>query len=345
MQQRMTIKEFDILNTFVGITKSINVLLYDLYELEITGQKSSEIFEKKIEYLKMVLEVEQVKYKEISIDCCLALYSHLLEYLQYSMKNIDAIINDHIDLPVMRRIFGLISNKLSKDSHYFPIFISMHLGAVAPPSLPSNIGIRKKMADNLGKEMNAIIMMRFALFSQKIAEDNEKRYISELLKVKYDVASLEGNISFDLVNSNFDMDKFYLLISERNFYLSLEPGFDENKNRFSTSSFLNVCEDIMSISDGLLIVKEKAIEVALKLALAYSTVIYKAKRAHPRLGMTIISPSNDNFPNPFVFVNGAEPINFFHQSPIVFGKGYQMVCKLMHDIESEVSINKLAIKL
>jgi len=103
--------DIELTNKIMELTKKIFNLYNTLYELEVNRQNDSNLYKKNLEYLNLLIEMEDELYKKIPL-------SRIREYMSYinHNKHLDKfsdftiIINDYTNMFISKRIY----NKLNK---------------------------------------------------------------------------------------------------------------------------------------------------------------------------------------------------------------------------------------
>ncbi len=192
----------------IKITSSVDNLYKRLAELEISGQKESEEYEKNMEYLRITLEVEEQCYQDLKAN------NNLFDIIKYILNNkipnpdipdLENIVLGHTDNRVNVRILKKLQNMVQ--------FTRENLLSMFHINLQSDVGKRFKETVSLDKVIagiqtgNSIDIDCFNMFLSLVEEskiqENSETFKRKLSEVKYEVAFIVPDVEQNMINQNF----------------------------------------------------------------------------------------------------------------------------------------------
>ena len=271
------LNEYDIkkIDMLFDITKSINVLYDKLYELEIADLKDSSEYMTYLEYLKMALEVEDERYKNIPLKQNEKILEHIGNSLSNSKSNIECIVSQDVLNRVERRIFTILNNEFLVDDYEIEKTIELFAreeGLMFPPKSTINLAINSVRLINDFLEEG---LKTFLSFIQKDI-NTRKKLRKRLTKVKYDVAFINKNIEKELLRNTFNVDNVVIQNSEISAHmLGIEDFFYRIfKNDFGFKTAVYQIDCLLRIPDEEYNNRKIVVVALLRQALARSGFLF-----------------------------------------------------------------------
>ena len=189
----------ELVNKLFELSKKTLKIYYTLYTLEITNQKDSEIYKKNLNYLDMLIEMENELYQKVPIE-------KINTYLKYSdrlnnlanVTDFTIILNEFTDLYFVKRVFNRLKEikRLSQIEQY--------------------------QEEDKGKDMILFSyrsiyedMLKTFLFEIEKAKNSNDNYKNDLTMIKYIVSYLDLHIEKRL-KDNFNIEDSLMLTFKSN---------------------------------------------------------------------------------------------------------------------------------
>jgi len=234
----MTKQVFEIEEQLLNTTKSLDNLWDKLYEKELAGEKDSEEFKTYLGYVQMVLEAEKEYYSKMSMQRCETLLNYLVtQKMPFNHKStLEIIISQEKSDRVIRRIMRKLEDILSQDSDYLADHALKQI--TKQYNIPTHMVLEmipQRHVEELTNVFNEALQMNnvfqedavntfLSFVEEAIGNRNNRKYLPELLKVKYDVGFTHEFVENDLLKNNFDIQKQLVLYSK---FKSDMLGIDE----------------------------------------------------------------------------------------------------------------------
>lgn len=238
------------------ITEVIDGIYERLYNLEISGNKNSDKYNKAIRDLNIALEVESSIYSEIT----------------YDSNIINSIINYILATEVLDKYESASISLLSQKNFYkIPrriinnLFERVHNNKNFLPNEPENkiVGVKQSGSiyyclNNIDLSFeinNAFINEIFILFLNILEEYIENEKVShlsvDLMKIKYDLSFVIKRIETKLISENFDVKNSSLFLSDymKNYLDLIEDEFELLKQQFLEIEIYEQIPNLLNIHD------------------------------------------------------------------------------------------------
>lgn len=236
----MNEEDYELVDSIIQVTNSINTLYKKLFELEINNLKDTDEYRKYIQYLNMAIELENSYYDKLTTLQGIKILNFLVydKFPENNLSDIESIILRKTDDPIIRRILValdyLLENyqqenfeQLFKISEQDVMFKDEDLDKLPDSFVYAYYGLtdelylkllrNKYVVDNVHQEE---ILKNFLVFVEEIKQDKgNSKYKNELIKVKYDISFNNKNVEQTLLDNNFNMEK--PLIYSSNHYLDI----------------------------------------------------------------------------------------------------------------------------
>jgi len=184
--------DIELINKIIELTKKIYKIYNTLFELEINNQKESNLYSQNLNYLNMLLELEEELYKKIPIN-------KIDSYLQYSdranlFKNFSdftLIINDFHDNYIYKRIYNRLHT--IRKSYLIKIYQENTFNKTEPYFDLTNI---------LYQTINEDMLNLFIYETNKLKlRINNTNYQNGFTMIKYIISFLNENIEKEYKNN------------------------------------------------------------------------------------------------------------------------------------------------
>lgn len=223
----MNEEDYEIVNSIIQVTNSIDTLYKKLLELELKNLKDSNEYEKYIHYLNMAIELENSYYQKLSTNQGIKILNFLMydKFPENNLSDIESIITRKKDDPIIRRILVVLDSVLEnyhqdiaeqnfKILEQDIVFDDEELDKLPESFIYDYYSLTdesytkllrsKCVVDNSHQEE---ILKNFIVFIEEIKQDKDNsKYLNELIKVKYDIAFNHKDVEYTLVDNNFNVD-------------------------------------------------------------------------------------------------------------------------------------------
>ena len=149
-------EEFNLFNRLIRISRMLEDLYSKLYNLELNNEKDSALYNKYLNYLLMVLDMEKESYLKLNLDQD-KVYNYLIfinntYHLDKDFTDLESIILSKYDKRIIRRIIAKLLDILpNKDA-----FLTYCLHDEIKDFIENNINKNNILDDDLEDNMSVI---------------------------------------------------------------------------------------------------------------------------------------------------------------------------------------------
>lgn len=230
--------DVELIRKLYNISSNIEQLYKKLIELESTGKKDSEEYQKYLGYLNMLIEIEDNYYSNInmSFDKIKEVLDNILLVIGGKISSLDdhCALDQNYDNSIAIRICKKLYDLLKSDSESFSKF----------PKI-------KAIEANISQEFNGIanvleidkiyckkVMIEFMGFLQKEIDDElNKGRTDDLIKAKYYMTFRNKDLEKEMISKGFNIS-------------SMQPSVDEKGFANSHGMNVNKCTEYRNVICG-----------------------------------------------------------------------------------------------
>ncbi|MDD3392491.1 MAG: hypothetical protein PHE54_03025 [Bacilli bacterium] len=233
--------DFENIHKIIDLTKALERLYKILYELEINGQKNSDIYYKKLNSLITLINYEAKIYEDTDLNekKCLKILAFLkqkysLDLGKYAAYDYfyDGLIKQEIDDQALYRVIKKLFNKY-QTNHYLNI-VAMD-GLLEHKALMTEINKQKIVTEAIYDDINNL----FLIILEKTINDNNLPYQHLLKKLKYHFGFMFKNSEKKLISDAFIVPLDAYITSKM--VADFNQMSEESYNILKHSCVINLC--------------------------------------------------------------------------------------------------------
>lgn len=280
---KLTRKDFDELEELIKITTTIETLYNKLYELEINNKKTTKEYDKMLNCLIMVIELENKKYQESKLNShkAIAWLDYLLEdRLPLTFENnMESIIKLNNNELTKRRI---INNLISKIINCKNEGYSDKMNYLISELEYFKINRRGTNPENYDEFVNNHILKEetINIFLTNLKEQIEvcnkkeeyKKYQEQLIKTKYNISFIHKKNEMNIIENNFNIENIPYIDPITLYGYSLwdeiiKKDYAREIYAFNTCELVNISDDDYDNQEKIIIalLRQANIKTALSL--------------------------------------------------------------------------------
>ena len=295
-------QELSQLKRLINISRMIEDLYSKLYNLELNNEKDSSEYQKYLDYLKLVLEMEKEEYLKLNLNE--DKISRYFEYindaynLEKDLTDMESIIIGDFKKRVIRRIMSRFVYYLPNRNEVLIYFLESEIKDIIKSVLKKD-NINEADLNNYLASVNKIDTDLYYVFLKFIndayLDKNNTFFKDELLKAYYNIIYLEAEVEDKMINNNFHLEENINVSS-----LSNEAKLIQKDKLFSLS--YNLINSLLNVSDEQFSFEKVMREVIIRECLLRSSLALIDESDYEMLHNYYLDTINDQeYQNKFKF--------------------------------------------
>lgn len=244
-------QDLEFIKSLIKTSKAIETLYEKMYQLEINGQKDTEDYKKIIDYLKMSIDVENKIYEDASLNAerCIALINYILQQRlpDNFLHDIESIMGQRYDNKNLRRILGILANKVSLESLSSKQILSTEMQFVYA-MLGNNISNIIRLLKEIE---NDVVKGFLSILKETISNYRNRQYKNDLIYSKYYTSFINKNIEKIMINNDFDISSEFCIVSKEFADLIQVDSneYDSLRNSYSKKVSMSQISEVIKMKD------------------------------------------------------------------------------------------------
>ena len=250
--------DFLQIDKLIKVTSSIDSIYRKLYDLEISGKKYTDDYNKLIEELKLAIEIEKKQYKDCNLNYwkCVAWYNYFLnkKVPENFVNGIESIMKQDYNYRIIRKIISKLDKKIALDcktlKQSLPLDLEKELKKMG---IYNNDNFLSKIINGTSEiifSLDEDILNAYLTFLEEFKTKNGYKYIQkELINSKYNLSFINNKIENNMISSDFEVSdklsinsKFYADFMNIDFetYNKLRNSNGEEKVMYQIMELLEI---------------------------------------------------------------------------------------------------------
>jgi hypothetical protein len=245
-------KNDEELNNVLSITKSINKLYKELFQLEMENKKDTKEYEQKLHYLSLARDIEDKKYKQLNFNekkkeqwgCYITKYCIDENFL----TNYESVIVQNHDSKEYRRILCHLTNRFL----YYDE--SLNTGIIDKLKLKNfSMNQINNIVSYLNESLEIDYIRGYLYYLNSLNHKKEYQSLYKyFIRSKYYLSFVNSNIEREMINNKFELSSDWYLGSK--LYADLvnidNDDFQDYINNYSFNVILNSLYSILVFKDS-----------------------------------------------------------------------------------------------